>query len=78
VVQPTLIKIVIQSYLVYKYSTFSLCLVGESEARVSVIKALGYLLSKNIVSILISTMLDINDLLGTYEQISTEEEKMQV
>lgn len=39
-------------------------------------KALGYLLNKNVVPILISTMLDINDLLGTYEQLSVEEEML--
>ena len=33
-------------------------------------KALAYLLNHNFVKILISTMIDINDLLGTYEQIS--------
>lgn len=41
------------------------------------IKALSYFLNLNLVKILISTMVDINDLLGAYEQIA-EDEKMDV
>lgn len=36
-------------------------------------KSLAYLLNHNFVKILISTMIDINDLLGKYEQISANQ-----
>jgi hypothetical protein len=65
-----LVKIVIAAYLTIKYSSFSICLVGESKLRLSIVRALAYLLEKNAVPILISTMLDLNDLLGTYEQMA--------
>ena len=72
-----LVKTVIMAYLVFKYSNFSLCLVGQRSIRLAVVKAMAYLLNRNTVNILISTMLDINDLLGTYEQV-TDSEAMEV
>lgn len=43
---------------------------GKAELRANVIRGLNYLLNKNLIKIIISTMVDINDLLGTYEQIA--------
>ncbi len=56
--------------MIYRYSKFSICLIGDSKLRMNLTKALSYLLSKNLSKILISTMVDIGDLLGAYEQIS--------
>jgi len=52
--------------MIYKYTSFSICLVGSSRLRSSLVKALAYLINKRVAPVLISTMLDINDLLGTY------------
>ena len=68
-----LIKARLTAYLVYKFSSFSLCLLGEARVRQNLVQSLNYLLKKNLVKILISTMIDINDLMGTYEQIGVNE-----
>lgn len=71
---PNLVKSLLCAYLIYKYSKFNLCVVGGSKARANFTKALTYLFRSNYVKILISTMIDINDLLGTYEQISANQD----
>lgn len=74
ITSPTLIKALIQSFLIYKYSKYNLCLTGNNKTRANLTKALAYLLQSNYIKILISTMIDINDLLGTYEQVSANEQ----
>ena len=71
---PSLVKSLLSAFLIYKYSKYNLCVVGGSKARSNFTKALTYLFRSNYVKILISTMIDINDLLGTYEQISANQE----
>jgi hypothetical protein len=70
IVTAKLIKSVITLYLIYKFSNYNICLIGDSSTRFNLVKALNYILNLNLVKILISTMIDINDLLGTFEQIS--------
>jgi hypothetical protein len=67
---PTIIKKLLISFLIHKFSTFSLCFVGKAELRANIVNGLNCLLNKNLIKIIISTMVDINDLLGTYEQIA--------
>ena len=65
-----MVKALLQAYLIYKYSAFNLCLTGHAQKRYRLTKALSYLTNSNHNKILISTMVDINDLQGTYEQVS--------
>jgi hypothetical protein len=60
------VEAIIKLYLILKKSKFSLCLVGKSEIRSKLVEALQYLIKKKAVKILVSTMIDINDLLGSY------------
>ena len=69
-----MIKTLLYAFLIYRYSRFNLCLVGRSRSRSNLSRALSYLLRSHYVKLLISTMLDLNDLLGTYEQV-TEDQK---
>lgn len=71
---PNLVKSLLSAYLIYKYSKYNLCVVGPSKSRSNFTQALNYLFRTNYIKILISTMIDINDLLGTYEQISANQE----
>lgn len=65
-----MVKTLLYAYLVYRYSRFNLCLVGRGRSRSNLSRALSYLLHSHYAKLLISTMLDINDLLGTYEQVT--------
>jgi midasin (ATPase involved in ribosome maturation) len=57
-------------YTVYKCSNFSICIAGTSHERTCIAKTLSYLTGKKLVRILLSTMTDMSDLLGSYEQIA--------
>ncbi len=51
---------------IYQLSNFSTCLVGNCHKRDQVVEILAYLLDKKITKIILSTMTDMNDLLGSY------------
>lgn len=64
--------------IIYQLSQFSTCLIGNCKKRDQIVEVLGYLLNKKITKIILSTMTDMNDLLGSYEQITEEEENTQM
>lgn len=53
-------------------------MIGNCKKRDHIVEVLGYLLDKKITKIILSTMTDMNDLLGSYEQITEEEENTQM
>ena len=67
------VKALLQAYLIYKYSAFNLCLTGNAKQRDQLSRALSYLPNSSHPKILLSTLVDINDLQGTYEQVSAHQ-----
>lgn len=53
-------------------------MIGNCKKRDHIVEVLGYFLDKKITKIILSTMTDMNDLLGSYEQITEEEENTQM
>ncbi len=60
---------VINSYITLNYSKFSVCLIGNVSNRENMVQMMGYLLGKSVVKVILSTMTDMADLLGSYEQV---------
>ena len=60
--------------VIYGLSGFSACLVGNCQKRDEMVEILAYLLDKKTTKIILSTMTDMNDLLGTYEQVTESAE----
>lgn len=60
---------VINSYITLNYSKFSVCLIGSVSNRENMVHMMGYLLGKTVVKVILSTMTDMADLLGSYEQV---------
>lgn len=60
---------VINSYITLNYSKFSVCLIGNVSNRENMVHMMGYLLGKSVVKVILSTMTDMADLLGSYEQV---------
>jgi midasin (ATPase involved in ribosome maturation) len=59
--------------IVYSQSRFSVCLVGKTNKRDKMVNGIATIYGKRVVKIILSTMTDMNDLLGSYEQISEED-----
>lgn len=47
-------------------------MIGNCKKRDQVVEVLGCLLEKKVTKIILSTMTDMNDLLGSYEQITED------
>lgn len=60
-------------YLVYEESDSSICLVGEMKIRERIVQMLSYVMGKPYVKIILSTMSDAADLLGSYEQVADDD-----
>ena len=56
--------------IIYSLSKFSACLIGNCRKRDETVEILATILDKKIIKIILSTMTDMNDLLGSYEQIT--------
>lgn len=52
--------------VVYSQSKFSVCLVGKSHKRDQMVRGIASIHEKRVVKIILSTMTDMNDLLGSY------------
>lgn len=65
----------INSYLTLKNSSFSLCLIGCVGDRDTLANWIGYSMKKSVVKVILSTMTDMADMLGSYEQVEDNKNK---
>lgn len=52
--------------MILNLSKFSVCLVGHSIKRDNIVDGLSAIYGKKVIKIILSTMTDMNDLLGSY------------
>lgn len=64
------IKVLMKMYVILTKTTFSICIVGNPVPRSHLVQGLAQCLGKRTKRILLSTMTEIGDLLGSYEQVS--------
>lgn len=63
------IKSLVNSFTILNSSVFSVCLIGNMQERDAIANSLGYLMHRKMVKVILSTMTDMAELLGSYEQL---------
>lgn len=65
----TNVDLLVKSHITLSKTAFSLILIGDASGRDSTAVAIAYLQKKSITKVILSTMTDMADLLGSYEQV---------
>ena len=66
------VEVLVNAHTTLSKTSFSICLIGDANTRDNMAGAIAYLQKKSVTKVILSTMTDMADLLGSYEQVYSD------